>query len=216
MSPLPFSAHNTRVELNDPELLSLVREGDDVALEVMIDRYRGFARSKAKTYFLPGADREDVVQEGMIGLFKAIRDYDVTKGPFSCFAELCVTRQIHTAIKHANRHKHRTLSGALSLEAHPPSSPEDSLTLYESLPDVGPDIADGVASADAVDRLRHELTDMLTALEQEVLRLYIEGRSYREMAEWLGSSLKSIDNALQRVKMKLDRHFNPSEVFLGP
>lgn len=211
MTPTPFAGHDALSQLDDSDLLSLLRDGDDAALVVLIDRYRGYARSKAKTYFLPGSDREDVVQEGMIGLFKAIRDHDDTKGPFSCFAELCVTRQILTAIKNANRLNHRTLSGAISLEAHPQGSPEVSLTLYESLPDVGPAIADAVASADAVERLRDELTDMLTALEQEVLRLYIEGRSYREMAEWLGSSLKSIDNALQRVKMKIDRHFNPTE-----
>lgn len=211
MRTRPNTAHDTLAELEDSALLALVQDGDDAALEVLISRYRSFARSKARTYFLPGADGEDVVQEGMVGLFKAIRDYDTRKGPFSCFAELCVTRQIHTAIKHANRLKHRTLSGAISLEANPSRAPEESLSLYESVPDSSPDIADAVASADAVDRLRDELIDMLTSLEQEVLRLYIDGRSYREMADRLGSSLKSIDNALQRVKMKLDRHFNPVE-----
>lgn len=210
MGAVPKTAQDVLAELEDSVLLSLVRDGNDAALEVMLDRYRSYAGSKARTYFLPGADGEDVVQEGMIGLFKAIRDYDTTKGPFSCFAELCVTRQIHTAIKHANRLKHQTLSGAISLEAHQRSA-DESLTLYDSLPEAGPDVADGVTSADAVERLRDELTDMLTALEREVLRLYIEGRSYREMAEWLGSSLKSIDNALQRVKMKFNRHFNPVE-----
>lgn len=211
MNPMPFAPHGTLSQLEDSDLLSLLRDGDDAALVVMIDRYRGYARSKAKTYFLPGSDREDVVQEGMIGLFKAIRDYDDAKGPFSCFVELCVTRQILTAIKNANRLKHRPLSRAVSLEAHAGNSSDDPLKLVESLPDASPDVADSVASADAVDRLREELTDLLTTLEHEVLRLYMQGRSYREMAEWLGSSLKSIDNALQRVKMKLDRHFNPEE-----
>lgn len=210
MNPTLF-AHNKLSQLPDSDLLSLVRDGDEAALEVMIDRYRGYARSKAKTYFLPGSDREDVVQEGMIGLFRAIRNYDDTKGPFICFADLCVTRQIHTAIKNANRLKHCTLSRAISLEARPANSSDDSLSLFDSLPDLGPDIADSVVSADAVERLREELTGLLTTLEHEVLRLYMQGRSYREMAEWFGSSLKSIDNALQRVKMKLDRHFNPTE-----
>ena len=198
-------------DLQDRELLELVHEGNDGALEILLDRYRGCARSKAKTYFLPGAEREDVIQEGMIGLFKAIRGYDTTKGPFSNFAELCVTREIHTAIKSANRTKHRSLSGALSLEAMSIGEPNGKLSFGDSFADTDIDLSEGVASADAVERLRDSLTDMLTELEHEVLRLYVAGRSYQEIAEWLGSSLKSIDNALQRVKMKFRRHFNPVE-----
>ena len=206
-----FPLTQSSAELEDQELLALVREGNDDALEILLERYRGYARSKAKTYFLPGADREDVIQEGMIGLFKAIRDYDTTKGPFNYFADLCVTRQIQTAVKNANRMKHSSLSGAVSLEAGPNSYLDGKGSVAETLADIGVDLAEGVASADAVERLRASLTEMLTELEHEVLHLYLAGRSYREIAEWLGSSLKSIDNALQRVKMKFDRHFKSAE-----
>lgn len=184
-----FALNQSLAELEDHELLALAREGNDAALEILLDRYRGYARSKAKTYFLPGADREDVVQEGMIGLFKAIRDYDTTKGPFNCFADLCVTRQIHTAVKNANRRKHTSLSAAVSIEVVSYSDLDEKGSVAETLAD--------------------------TELEHEVLHLYIAGRSYREIAERLGSSLKSIDNALQRVKMKFDRHFKTDRIVRG-
>ncbi len=159
-------------------------------------------------YFLPGSDEEDVAQEAMVGLFKAIRDFDPAVGtPFRAFVNLCVERQIATAIKSANRFKHRFLDHAISLDAMEESSERDrGHPPLKLVADPSVDIGELVASADAVDRLRADLLDLLTNLEREVLRLYMAGHSYEEMANVFGSSLKSIDNALQRVKFKMRRH----------
>lgn len=206
MTRIPY---NALAELDDATLIDMVRSGNDDALEIVLDRYRGYARSKGNTYYLPGSDREDVIQEGMIGVYKAIRDYDSAKGPLSAFVELCVVRQLHTAVKGANRLKHRSLSVSAPLESLMSNDHDDALSLSEIIPDTGVDPAELIASADAVDRLRDSLTELLTSLEREVLGQYVAGRSYQEIADWLGSSLKSIDNALQRVKHKFQRHFQP-------
>lgn len=160
-----LNSYDALAELEDLDLLELAHDGRDDALRILLDRYRGYARSKANRFFLPGADREDVVQEGMIGLFKAIRDYDRTKGPFSCFAELCVTRQIHTAIKSANRIKHRSLNDALSVEATFGGASGNPISLGERLVDPDVDPAERVVSADAIERLRESMTATLTELE---------------------------------------------------
>jgi RNA polymerase sporulation-specific sigma factor len=197
--------------MSDQDLVHRAQRGDGDALAIVLDRYRKLARYLARSYDLPGSEEEDLVQEAMIGLFKAIRDFDLGRGaPFRPFLTLCVKRQMHTAIKNANRLKHRLLNTAVSLEDLDPSSPMDPGPIA-AMAAPGVDVGDLVASADAVDRLRDELCDMLTALEREVLRMYMADRSYVEMASVFGSSLKSIDNALQRVKYKFQRHFTPTE-----
>ena len=196
--------------LDDIELVAEVREGNERAIEILIARYRNFARSKARSYFLAGSDREDVVQEGMIGLFKAIRDFDLTQDtPFRAFAELCISRQILTAMKTANRHKHQPLNSSVSLDG-PAFGDDDSSSVGDHLmsPAQSSDPAELVISAEEIEALRESMSRNLTELEGDVLTLYMEGRSYEEIAGALGNHVKSIDNALQRIKRKLQRHIS--------
>jgi RNA polymerase sporulation-specific sigma factor len=198
-------------ELEDPgdaDLVRLVRSGDDRALSALLVRYRRFARSKARSYFLAGADREDVVQEGMIGLYKAIRDFDLDGStPFRAFAELCISRQILTAIKTANRHKHQPLNSSVSLDAPAHSGSDGERSIGDELiASNQSDPAEIMVSAEDLEELRASLQRDLTDLESNVLRLYIKGKSYDEIAGMLGNHVKSIDNALQRIKRKLQRH----------
>jgi RNA polymerase sporulation-specific sigma factor len=162
--------------------------------------------ARPRSYFLLGADRDDVVQEGMIGLYKAIRDFDVDLGvPFRSFAEVCVTRQILTAVKSASRHKHGVLSRSLSLDQPVEGSPD--LSLADLLPAaIGSDPAASVISADEVRALQQHFSEVLSDLERQVLRHHVEGKSYDEIAAMLQRHVKSVDNALQRIKRKLETH----------
>jgi RNA polymerase sporulation-specific sigma factor len=200
-------------ELEDLELVQRVRNGDDRCLEVLLARYRNFARSKARSYFLAGSDKEDVVQEGMIGLFKAIRDFDLEQEtPFRAFAELCISRQILTAIKTANRQKHQPLNSSVSLDAPAYGDDQSDRSLGERL--VAPTSTDPVElviSAQEIEAIRDSMTESLTDLEGDVLRLYMDGKSYEEIAGALGNHVKSIDNALQRIKRKLQKHLASRE-----
>ncbi len=193
--------------LEDVELIARVERGDERSLEVLLARYRSFARSKARTYFLAGSDREDVVQEGMIGLYKAIRDFNPgQETPFRAFAELCISRQILTAIKTANRHKHQPLNSSVSLDA-PAHTEEGERSVGERL--MAPPTEDPVElviSAEEIEAIRDSMRRNLTELESDVLRMYMDGNSYEEIASALGNHVKSIDNALQRIKRKLQRH----------
>lgn len=195
-------------ELEDQALVARARSGDDRCIEILLSRYRNFARSKARSYFLAGSDKEDVVQEGMIGLFKAIRDFEEETGtPFRAFAELCISRQILTAIKTANRQKHQPLNSSVSLDA--PAYGDDSSDRTVGDNYVGPKSTDPVElviSAQEIEAIRDTMKDNLTDLEGDVLRLYMDGKSYEEIAGVLGNHVKSIDNALQRIKRKLQRH----------
>ena len=195
-------------ELEDNHLVEKVRQGDERSLEALLARYRKFARSKARTYFLAGSDKEDVVQEGMIGLFKAIRDFDPDQAtPFRAFAELCISRQILTAIKTANRQKHQPLNSSVSLDAPAYGDDSSDTSVGDSL--VASTLADPaeiVISAEEIDALRDSMRGSLTELEGDVLRLYMDGKSYEEIAGVLGNHVKSIDNALQRIKRKVQRH----------
>jgi RNA polymerase sporulation-specific sigma factor len=200
-----------RVELDqfeDNDLVRAVRDGDDRALEQLLARYRNFARSKARSYFLAGSDKEDVVQEGMIGLYKAIRDFDLAQDtPFRAFAELCISRQILTAIKTANRQKHQPLNSSVSLDAPVYGDDAGERTVGDNLP--APELTDPaefVISAQEIEAIRDSMRENLTELEGDVLRLYMDGKSYEEIAGALGNHVKSIDNALQRIKRKLQRH----------
>ena len=198
----------------DDELVRRSRAGDDYALAELLHKYRGFARAKARSYFLVGADKEDIVQEGMIGLYKAIRDFNPDmQTSFRAFAELCITRQIITAIKTATRHKHGPLNNYVSFSR--PLSADDDGERY--LADVLPataitDPADLVVSAERIRALQKHFDTVLSDLEVEVLRLYVEGKSYSEIALLLQRQVKSIDNALQRIKRKLDGHLREREL----
>ncbi|MCU1691009.1 MAG: polymerase sigma-H factor [Frankiales bacterium] len=198
----------------DDALVLRARGGDDAALSELLQKYRAFARVKARSYFLVGADREDIVQEGMIGLYKAVRDFNPElQTSFRSFAELCVTRQIITAIKTATRQKHGPLNNYVSFSR--PETEDDSgeRTLADVLPtsDVS-DPCDLVISAERVRALQAHFDAVLSDLETEVLRLYVEGKSYQEIAERLQRHVKSIDNALQRIKKKLEGHLQARSV----
>ena len=193
---------------SDEDLLAHIRsnEGDE-ALDYLINKYRNFVRSKARSYFLIGADREDIVQEGMIGFFKAIRDYREDKlSSFRAFAELCVTRQIITAIKTATRQKHIPLNSYVSLNK--PIYDEDSdRTLLDVLS--GARISDPeelVISREEFVDIEQKMEEILSDLEWRVLMSYLDGKSYQEIAVDLHRQVKSIDNALQRVKRKLEKY----------
>jgi RNA polymerase sporulation-specific sigma factor len=200
-------------EVVDEELIDRARSGDDRAIETLLIRYRHYARAKARTYFLAGADREDIVQEGMIGLYKAIRDFQPEKETtFRSFAELCITRQIISAIKGATRRKHMPLNSYVSLNQGPSSGEPDVPPLEQFLSIAGPsDPADLVISAEEITSLRASMVELLSGLEAEVLRLYMDGKSYQEIATTLGRHVKSIDNALQRIKRKLEQHLEARE-----
>jgi RNA polymerase sporulation-specific sigma factor len=198
----------------DEELVAAARSGDDRALATLLDKYRGFARSKARSYFLVGADREDIVQEGMIGLYKAVRDYNPDlQTSFRAFAELCITRQIITAIKTATRQKHGPLNNYVSFSRPVMSDDDGERCLGDMLPGVAvSDPADLVISAERIRALQQHFDDVLSDLEAEVLRLYVDGKSYQEIAEVLQRHVKSIDNALQRIKRKLDSHLRARDL----
>jgi len=204
----------TPAERSDDELVLASRAGDDEALTQLLTKYRAFARVKARSYFLVGADREDIVQEGMIGLYKAIRDFNPDmQSSFRAFAELCVTRQIITAIKTATRHKHGPLNNYVSFSRPVGNDEDGERVLGDVIPTVAiSDPADLVISAERIRALQAHFDAVLSDLETEVLRLYVEGKSYQEIAERLQRHVKSIDNALQRIKRKLEGHLKAREV----
>jgi RNA polymerase sporulation-specific sigma factor len=196
-------------ELEDLQLVMKARNGSQDALDAVLRRYSGFVRLKASSYFLAGGDGDDLVQEGMIGLYKAVRDFRADKETsFRSFAELCVTRQIITAIKTATRFKHAPLNTYVSF-SHTPAGQESEgeCTLGDALP--GSHVNDPsvcVISTEELQSLVFALGSGLSQLESEALRLYLDGNSYEEMAELLGCDTKTIDNALQRVKRKILSH----------
>jgi len=194
-------------ETQDEELVAQARDGSEAALETLINKYKNFVRAKARSYFLVGADREDIIQEGMIGLYKAVRDFRNDKlSSFRAFAELCVTRQIITAIKTATRQKHIPLNSYVSLNK--PIYDEDSdRTLLDVLSGVHvSDPEELVINREEFDDIEEKMGEILSDLEWKVLVSYLEGRSYQEIAVDLNRHVKSIDNALQRVKRKLEKY----------
>ncbi|HVE73708.1 MAG TPA: RNA polymerase sporulation sigma factor SigH [Mycobacteriales bacterium] len=199
---------------SDDELVLAARAGDDVALAELLTKYRNFARVKARSYFLVGADREDIVQEGMIGLYKAIRDFNPDMlSSFRAFAELCVTRQIITAVKTATRQKHGPLNNYVSFSRPVSGDDDGDRVLGDLIPASAiSDPADLVISAERIRALQSHFDEVLSDLETEVLRLYVEGKSYQEIAERLERHVKSIDNALQRIKRKLEGHLRARSV----
>ena len=201
-------------ELADLQLVMRARNGDQRALDELIRRYSGFVRLKASSYFLAGGDAEDLIQEGLIGLYKAVRDFSAEKSSFRSFAELCVTRQIITAIKTATRFKHAPLNTYVSF-SHTPAGQESEgdCTLGDALP--GSHVHDpavSVISSEELQSLVGCLGTTLSPLESDALRLYLEGCSYEAMAAELGCDTKTIDNALQRVKRKILNHQRERQV----
>ncbi|MFY4773635.1 RNA polymerase sporulation sigma factor SigH [Metabacillus sp. RGM 3146] len=192
--------------MDDDRLVALVHRGEIDPLEYLIDKYRNFVRAKSSKYFLIGGDQEDIVQEGMIGLFKAIRDYKSDKlTSFKGFAELCITRQIITAIKTATRQKHAPLNSYVSLYK-PIYGEESDYTLLDVIS--GAQMMDPEAcliNQEKTADLDQKIAELLSDLEKSVLALYMEGKSYVEISEDLKSPVKTIDNALQRVKRKMER-----------
>lgn len=203
--PTPHFDHYAAMK--DAEVAALANAGDGQALEYLLNKYKNFVLSKARYYFLAGADKEDLIQEGMIGLYKAVRDFQPDKQvSFRVFAELCITRQVITAVKSASRRKHQPLNGYVSLNR--PVFDEESdrtmMDLVKSTRESNPE--EILISREDVGALERNLLGNLSELEKKVLTLYLGGKSYQEIGEILDRPVKSIDNALQRIKTKLEKH----------
>ncbi len=202
-------------EMNDEFLVQLFQDGDGEASEFLMKKYRSFVRAKASRYFLIGGEREDIVQEGMIGLYKAIRDFRVDKlSSFKAFAELCITRQIITAVKSATRQKHGPLNSYISLNK-PIYEEESNHTLMDVI--TGPTNLDPIQmliDQEKASDLERKMSEKLSDLEKRVLELHIAGHSYVEISKNVNTHVKSIDNALQRIKRKMERYLERKEVIL--
>jgi RNA polymerase sporulation-specific sigma factor len=200
-------------QLEDEQVIEKVHVGDSDALDYLITKYRNFVRAKARSYFLIGADREDIVQEGMIGLYKSIRDFREDKlTSFKAFAELCITRQIITAIKTATRQKHIPLNSYVSLDK-PIFDEESDRTLLDVISGaktLNPE--EMIINQEEFDDIEMKMGELLSDLERKVLVLYLDGRSYQEISDDLNRHVKSIDNALQRVKRKLEKYLEIREI----
>src|SRR5438045_5335311 len=210
-----YSAQRQQRELADLQLVVRARNGDQAALDGLIRRYTGFVRLKASSYFLAGGDPEDLIQEGLIGLYKAVRDFRHDKETsFRSFAELCVTRQIITAIKTATRFKHQALNNYVSFSNTPAGQDSDSdCTLGDALPGSHVDEPSiQVISSEELTSLVFCLGSGLSRLEADALRMYLEGSSYEDMADELGRDPKTIQHALQRVKRKIVMHRQSRQV----
>jgi RNA polymerase sporulation-specific sigma factor len=199
-------------DLIDEDVVIRARAGQIEAIEYLMNKYKNFVKAKARSYFLIGADKEDIIQEGMIGLYKAIRDYRSDKlSSFRAFAELCITRQIITAIKTATRQKHIPLNSYVSLNK-PIYDEESDRTLLDVISEqstLNPE--DLIIGREEMGMIEGKLGDVLSELEWEVLTAYLEGQSYQEMAVELNRHIKSVDNALQRVKRKLENYLEEHE-----
>ncbi len=208
-----IDVQQTCVTMCEEQLIESAKGGDSQALEFLIDKYRGFVRTKARTYFLIGADKEDIIQEGMIGLYKAIRDYRKDKlSSFRGFAEMCITRQIITAIKTATRQKHIPLNFYVSLNK-PLYEEESERTLMDIVgEDKITDPEEMYINREELDHIGSKMGEILSGLEKDVLNLYLRGRTYMEIARRLDRHVKSIDNALQRVKRKLEKYLEENAI----
>ena len=205
---------NPQPELDDHYLVALAKEGRSDAYDAIVRRYRGFVRLKASSYFLLGGEADDLIQEGLLGLYKAVRDYRTDReSSFRNFAELCITRQIITAVKTATRNKHTPLNQYVSFSQTPAAAGDSDTTLDEILP--GPSVSDPVnqvIASEELESLVSCLSSVLSELESRVLSLYLDGYSYEVVAERLECDTKTVDNALQRVKRKVGIHLSSREV----
>jgi RNA polymerase sporulation-specific sigma factor len=207
---------NSQPELDDHYLVALAKQGKADAYDAIVRRYRGFVRLKASSYFLLGGESDDLIQEGLLGLYKAVRDYRTDReSSFRNFAELCITRQIITAVKTATRNKHTPLNQYVSFSQGPAPSGDSESTLDEVLP--GPSAGDPVNQVIATEELESLVTclsSVLSELESRVLSLYLDGHPYEVIGERLDCDTKTVDNALQRVKRKVGTHLASREVRL--
>ncbi len=205
-----------QVQVDDGYLIALAKQGDPTAYDRIVRRYHGFVRMKASSYFLAGGDSDDLIQEGLVGLYKAVRDYRTDReSSFRNFAELCITRQIITAVKTATRNKHTPLNQYVSFSQSPASSMDGEPTLEEVIP--GPSVNDPVnqvISSEELGALVSCLASVLSELESRVLSLYLDGNSYEVIGERIGCDAKTVDNALQRVKRKVGTHLVSRNVLL--
>lgn len=204
---MAVSENDEFVSMTDDELVKLAKNDNISALECILEKYKNLVKSRSRPYFLIGADREDIIQEGMIGLYKAIRDYDTEKYTnFKAFAEMCITRQIITAIKTATRRKHMPLNSYVSL-SHPVFDEESDKTLLDTITEHSClDPEEIIINKENYNSIGQRINELLSPKEMEILTVYLQGKSYQEISEQLGISHKSIDNALQRVKRKLDKN----------
>jgi RNA polymerase sporulation-specific sigma factor len=195
-------------DLSDEGLIERYRSGDPIALETLLNKYRNFTRMKARSYFLIGADKDDIVQEGMIGLYKSIRDFNFDRQTsFRAFAEICITRQIITAIKTATRQKHIPLNSYVSLSKPLAMDDDQDRSLADVLHTAHvTDPAELLISSEEMRSIKMCFNEILSDFEADVLHLYVEGKSYQEISEFLGRHVKSVDNALQRIKRKVELH----------
>lgn len=205
-----------RLQVDDGYLIALAKQGDHTAYDRLVRRYYGFVRLKASSYFIAGGDSDDLIQEGLVGLYKAIRDYRTDReSSFRNFAELCITRQIITAVKTATRNKHVPLNQYVSFASTPAGATDGEPTLDEVLP--GPSVHDPVNQVISSEELRALvgcLSTALSDLESRVLTLYLDGYSYEQVGERIGQDTKAVDNALQRVKRKIGAHLETRNVVL--
>jgi RNA polymerase sporulation-specific sigma factor len=213
--PAPAQVHpQPQPELDDHYLVALAKEGKPDAYDAIVRRYRGFVRLKASSYFLLGGEPDDLIQEGLLGLYKAVRDYRSDReSSFRNFAELCITRQIITAVKTATRNKHTPLNQYVSFSQSPAANGESDSTLDEVLP--GPSVSDPVnqvIASEELESLVSCLSSVLSELESRVLSLYLDGYSYEVIGERIDCDTKTVDNALQRVKRKVGMHLASREV----
>ena len=198
---------NNLLNMTDDELIIISKSGNGYAIEVLLERYRNFVRARSRTYFLIGADKEDIIQEGMIGLYKAIRDYKPeAQASFKSFAELCITRQIITAIKTATRQKHIPLNSYISLSKPMYDDESDRVLLDTVFERKKLDPEEIMIDKERFYSIEEKLSKILSKLEWSVLLKYLEGKSYIEIANQIGKTEKSIDNALQRIKKKIEKH----------
>ncbi len=195
--------------LTDEQLIAAYRESCPEAMDVLINRYKGLVRHRVTSHFFVGADKEDLVQEGMIGLFKAISDYQIGReASFKSFATLCITRQLSTAFKTATRQKHRALNTSISLNLPVGGDEEDTITLMDTLKDDENHNPERMMlDQEALEGLKRHMKEALSSFEWRVLTLHTEGQNYHEIAAQMGKTPKSIDNALQRIKRKLSQNY---------
>ena len=216
MARISPTKSQAQLQLDDRYLLALAKQGNDDAYDRLVRRYASFVRLKASSYFLVGGDSEDLVQEGLVGLYKAIRDFRPDReSSFRNFAELCITRQIITAVKTATRNKHTPLNQYVSFSATPASAQDGEPTLDEVIP--GSPVHDPVnqvISSEELQSLVACLSTALSDLESRVLSLYLDGYSYEQVGERIGCDTKTVDNALQRVKRKVGTHLAARNVLL--
>ncbi len=215
ISQSPLARSQAQLELEDNYLIALAKQGRPDAYDKIVRRYYGFVRLKASSYFLIGGDADDLIQEGLVGLYKAVRDFRTDReSSFRNFAELCITRQIITAVKTSTRNKHTPLNEYVSFSQTPSASGGDGdPTLDEMLP--GPTVHDPVnqvISSEELHSLVGCLSSVLSELESSVLSLYLDGHSYEAVSERLDCDTKTVDNALQRVKRKVGTHLASREV----